>query len=139
MKKYIAALLPAVEGGYSIEFPDFPEAFSQGDDFAEAVEMGEDALSIAVEEYTRAKRNLPEPSSLAEVRAWAESQRQQPGIVANGEILYQMYTAPSVELTPVRINISLAKSILERLDSKAKALGMTRSGFIAAATQAYPA
>lgn len=137
--KYIAALFPAVEGGYSIEFPDFPEAFSQGDEFAEAVEMGQDALNIAVEEYTRENRPMPRPSSLAEVWQWAESQRQEPGIVAGGEIMYQIFTAPAAIQPPVRINVSLARSVLQNLDSKARALGMSRSSFIAAATQAYPA
>jgi metal-responsive CopG/Arc/MetJ family transcriptional regulator len=37
----------------------------------------------------------------------------------------------------VRINISLAKSLLREMDAAADLQGMTRSGFIAEATQEY--
>ena len=40
-------------------------------------------------------------------------------------------------MTPVRINISLPKCVLEGLDHKASARGMTRSALIAKVAQAH--
>ena len=51
--------------------------------------------------------------------------------------LFQLFGAPDMDMTPVRINISLPKCVLEGLDRKASARGMTRSALIAKAAQAY--
>ena len=42
-------------------------------------------------------------------------------------------------MTPVKISLSIARSVLESIDAKAARSGMTRSGFMAAAAQAYDA
>ena len=49
--------------------------------------------------------------------------------------LFQLFGAPDMDMTPVRINISLPKCVLEGLDRKASARGMTRSALIAKAAQ----
>ena len=49
MQSYFAVFLPVREGGYAVEFPDIPEAFTQGDTIEECVIMGTDVLNIAVE------------------------------------------------------------------------------------------
>ncbi len=36
-------------------------------------------------------------------------------------------------MTPVKISVSFARSVLEGIDAKAKQRGMTRTGFLAAA------
>ena len=134
---YFAAIFPTKEGHFTVEFPDFPEAFTQGATLDECMVMGKDVLDITVEEYAKARKPLPQPSNLQQVKAWAETQRHEPGIQSDGDFLYQMFAAPSVERTPVRINLSLAKYILAAIDAKAQALGMTRSGFVAEAAMAY--
>ena len=65
---YFALFLPVQEGGYAVEFPDIPEAFTQGSTLEECMDMARDVLSIAVEEYAKAKKQLPSPSPLAKVR-----------------------------------------------------------------------
>lgn len=49
----------------------------------------------------------------------------------------EAYIAAGIDMTPVRINISLPKCVLEGLDRKASARGMPRSALIAKAAQAY--
>jgi len=58
---YIAVFFPAREGGYSIFFPDVPEAVSQGVDVVEAMAMAADALVSVLEEYVETRREVPKP------------------------------------------------------------------------------
>lgn len=53
---------PQPEGGFSIAFPDVPEAISQGETDAEVNAMAEDALVTALSFYTDASQPLPVPS-----------------------------------------------------------------------------
>lgn len=136
--KYLAILYPASEGGYSVEFPDFPEALTQGDTLEEAVDMAADALAITVEEYAKERRNMPTPSTLAHVKALAaKKMATAQGLDHNRQPFFQLFTAPSVDSTPVKISVSFPRSALDSIDAKAKAAGMTRSGFLVAAAKAY--
>jgi predicted RNase H-like HicB family nuclease len=139
MTHYFAVFIPAREGGYSIAFPDFPEAISQGDDLGECMVMAADALALTVEEYVKARRELPQPSGLDDAQAWWERERTEDpsGVDVSRSALYQLFAAPEVDATPVRISVSLAKAVLASVDQKAKLLGLTRSGLLAAAALAY--
>jgi antitoxin HicB len=50
------------EGGFSIAFPDVPEAISQGESEEEVRAMAVDALVAALSFYTDAAEPLPQPS-----------------------------------------------------------------------------
>lgn len=138
MASYFAAFLPVKEGGYAVEFPDFPEAFTQGVDFEECMIMGADVLAITVAEYTKARKPLPESSSLEKVKAWAMDQlATDPDLNPSQDFLIQFFRAPQIDSTPVRISISLPKFVLDEADKKAASLGVTRSGFLAKAAQQF--
>ncbi len=47
--------------GYSVTFPDVPEAITCGDSWEEAMEMAEDCLGVALGMYVRADEDLPVP------------------------------------------------------------------------------
>jgi len=131
---YIAVLLPASEGGYAVIFPDIPEALTQGDDIEEALDMAADALSISIEEYAKARRELPKPSTMAQAAAWAaEERKDMRGIDPSRETLYQMIAAPETDDTPVRVTISIPKRDLARIDERARRAGLPRSKFLARA------
>lgn len=49
-------------GGFVVKFRDVPEALTQGKDFAEAVEMAQDALRTAMEFYDEDGKPRPAPS-----------------------------------------------------------------------------
>lgn len=53
----------AEEGGFVVTFRDIPEAITQGDTEAEAVEMAEDVLVSAMDFYFDDKRPVPMPSA----------------------------------------------------------------------------
>jgi predicted RNase H-like HicB family nuclease len=137
MTHYIAVFMPTREGMYSIGFPDFPEAISEGNSLDDCMLMAADVLAITVEEYVKARRRLPVPSSPAQARVWAGSYKEDPGLITDGEFMYQLFAAPEMDATPVRVSVSLAKSVLANVDKKAKLLGLTRSSFLSRAAEAY--
>lgn len=57
--EYPAVLKAAPEGGYTVSFPDVPEALTQGDDRDEALLNARDALETALELYSDAGEALP--------------------------------------------------------------------------------
>ena len=50
------------EGGYSVTFPDFDEAFTDGDTFAEAVAESADCLEEALAGRITRREEIPTPS-----------------------------------------------------------------------------
>jgi len=62
--KYPATFTPAEEGGFVIEFRDIPEAITQGDDEAEALEMAADVLLTCMSIYFDDRRRVPLPSAV---------------------------------------------------------------------------
>jgi antitoxin HicB len=59
---YPYELIPQAEGGYTVTFPDVPEAITQGETEEEAAMMAEDALVTALSFYTDRGERLPSPS-----------------------------------------------------------------------------
>lgn len=137
MASYFAVFMPVKEGGYAVEFPDFPEAFTQAGTFEECLVMGSDILAITVEEYIKARKDMPEPSTLQQVEEWAANEQGNADLDPSRRRLIQLFRAPDVDATPVRVSVSFTKSMLDEIDSKAKAAGYTRSGFLAQAAQTY--
>lgn len=61
--KYPATFTPDT-GGFVVTFRDIPEAITQGDDEADAMDMAKDVLISAMEIYFDEKRQVPAPSAL---------------------------------------------------------------------------
>jgi antitoxin HicB len=55
----------AEEGGFVVNFPDFPEGWSQGDTREQALEQAADLLETMVANYMAEGWDLPEPSRAA--------------------------------------------------------------------------
>lgn len=61
--RYPAHFEPAPEGGFVVTFRDIPEAITQGDTEAEALEMAKDVLVSAMDFYFEDRRSVPKPSA----------------------------------------------------------------------------
>lgn len=59
---YPAHFEKAPEGGFVVTFRDIPEAITQGDTDAEALEMATDALLVAMDFYFEDRRPVPPAS-----------------------------------------------------------------------------
>jgi antitoxin HicB len=58
---YPVKLTPQKEGGFLVEFPDLPEAITQGDSEQEALEQAADCLEEAIANRIEMKLDIPEP------------------------------------------------------------------------------
>lgn len=63
--EYPCVLTPEGEGGYSVSFPNVPEALTCGDDRDEALAMAEDALAVALGAYVQCREEIPVPGPIA--------------------------------------------------------------------------
>jgi antitoxin HicB len=59
--RFPANFVPAKEGGFVVTFPDIPEAITQGDNEADAMQAAQDALETALDFYFEAERQVPAP------------------------------------------------------------------------------
>jgi len=141
MKKYyIAGIVPeTVEsgGGFSVYLPDLPNIAAGGETVEEAIRNATSGLYVALRGLTEQNSPIPEPSDLAEVQASVQAEREMDGLPCPEGTVYQYIAPPVLDMTPVRLNMSLAKSLVDEVDIVRDRLGMTRSGFIAAATRDY--
>ena len=62
---YPCVLTPETNGGYSVSFPNVPEALTCGDDRDEALAMAEDALAVALGSYMQCREDIPVPDTAA--------------------------------------------------------------------------
>ena len=127
---YFAGFSKNKSGGYTVIFPDLPEAFTQGEDLPDAMEMAEDVLKITLEEYSREGKALPAPSDHSAAHALMEQELADLGD-AGRDFFLQLIAAPDMDSTPVKVTMSLPRNVLAMLDRKARLAGKTRSGYVA--------
>jgi predicted RNase H-like HicB family nuclease len=108
---------------FGVIVPDLPGCFSAGDTLDEALAGAEEAAAAWIDAALDAGSAIPAPSSL-------EALRQQPD--------YAGWTFGVITLDPAllddaveRVNITLPRRVLKRLDAQARAAGESRSGYIA--------
>jgi predicted RNase H-like HicB family nuclease len=108
---------------YGVVVPDLPGCFSAGDTLEEAIAGAEEASLAWIEAALDAGDPVPPPSSLEAIRAKPEF---------TGWILSLVTVDPAVlDDTVERVNITLPRRVLRRLDDEARAAGETRSRYIA--------
>jgi predicted RNase H-like HicB family nuclease len=121
--RYPIVIEPGTETtAYGVIVPDLPGCFSAGDTLDEAIANAEEAAAGWIDATLDDGGTIPEPSSL-------ETLRQRPD--------YAGWSFGVIEVDPAllddtveRVNITLPRRVLRRLDAKAEALGLTRSGYI---------
>ncbi|MGD9643899.1 MAG: type II toxin-antitoxin system HicB family antitoxin [Elusimicrobiales bacterium] len=112
------------EGGHVVvTFPDLPGCFTQGDNELHAMAMAGDALGGHLQTLRDDGDEIPPPSPLSSLDVPAG---YRVALVSSGLL---------EDTPPVRVNISINKELLGRVDAAAKREGMTRSGFLAAAAR----
>jgi len=69
MAKYVypAIFEPNELGGYCVFFPDLENAFTQGEDLPNAMDMAEDVLCLMLYEMEKGKNNIPKPSKTKDI------------------------------------------------------------------------
>ena len=121
----------AIEAGdenraFGVVVPDLPGCFSAGDTLDEAMTNAEEAVALWIDATLDAGGAIPAPSGLEALRQNPEFTGWTFGVVTIDPALLDDATE--------RVNITLPRRVLKRLDALARAAGESRSGFIAQMT-----
>ena len=126
-------LTPNENGIYLVQFPDVPEALTDGASRAEALTMAADALAVALAGYVLGRRDIPVPGALAK----GQDLVPVPPVTAAKLALYAAMREQRVTKTALaaRLGISEAavrkltnpdhRSHIGRVEAALKALGRT--------------
>jgi predicted RNase H-like HicB family nuclease len=116
------------DDGWDVIFPDFPGCISQGETAVEAMKNATEALALHVEGIIKEASKLPPESQLNEPdKEWILALPMQNPVHALLNI--------AVPGNSVRMDITMDRALVERLDSAASREGTTRSGFLAQAVR----
>ena len=137
MAVYYAGFIPAVEG-FAVLFPDFPGCNSQGDSLELAVFMAAEALTGHIGAMLDDGDPIPQPKSRQEAHVALHKQFAvlNMGKLPDATELLPI-PVPELDTRTKKIAVSFSDYRLDMIDRKAKALGMTRSGFLGTAAAAY--
>lgn len=114
------------DAAFGVVVPDLPGCFSAGDTLDEAVEAAGEAAAAWIDAALDAGQPVPPPSSL-------EAARRLPDY--DGWLLGVVEVDPTLmDDTIERVNITLPKRVLRRLDDIARSKGQSRGAFIAELT-----
>lgn len=108
---------------FGIVVPDLPGCFSAGDTIDQAMGNVEEAIDLWIEAALDAGQEIPAPSTLDAIQARPEFTGWAFGVVT--------IDPAALDDRIERVNITIPRRVLYRLDQRAKAAGETRSGYIA--------
>jgi len=108
--------------------PDLPGCFSAGDSLDEAVERAKEAAAAWIDTALDKGMEIPKASSLHDIRANPDYANWTFGLIDLEETL--------LDDTIERVNITLPRRVLRRLDDMARAEGQSRGGLITRLTLA---
>lgn len=130
MTENVYALIHEEGGAYGISFPDFPGCVSGGATLDEALARGRETLAFHVAGMIEDGDALPSLRSLTELKRDKDFVEDSDGAVI---------VAVPVDLPgkAVRVNVSIDEALLEAIDRRARALGQSRSSFLAEAARAH--
>ena len=108
---------------FGVIVPDLAGCFSAGDTLDEAIDNAKEAITLHIDGMLDDNEAIPAPSPVSKYSSISE---------------FAGFIWALVEIDPAilddkaeRVNITLPRRVLARLDAKAKEAGETRSGYIA--------
>lgn len=125
--RYPVAIEPGTDTtAFGVVVPDLPGCFSAGDTLDEALAGAEEAAAGWIDAALDAGLAIPAPSTVAALRANPDFDGWIYAVITLDPALLD----DSIE----RVNITLPRRVLKRLDSLARAVGESRSAYIAQLT-----
>ena len=125
--RYPIAIEPGTEStAFGVIVPDLPGCFSAGDTLDEAMAGAEEAAAAWIDATLDAGGAIPAASSLDVVQVNPDYAGWAFGVITLDPALF--------DDTTERVNLTLPRRVLSRLDALAKAAGESRSGFVAQLT-----
>jgi predicted RNase H-like HicB family nuclease len=130
MRYPIAIEIGTETASYGVVVPDLPGCFSAGDTIDEAVTAAEEAAAAWIDATLDAGGIIPAASSI-------ETLRERPDYVGWAFGVVTVDPA-ALDSSVERVNITLPRRVLLRLDAQAREAGESRSGYIAHLTLERP-
>lgn len=112
---------------YGVTVPDLPGCFSAGDTLDEALESAREAIDLQLEGLTQEGGEVPVARSVA--------QHQSNPHLAGGTWALVEVDASKYDNRTEKINITIPRRVLNRVDEFAKLHGLSRSGFLVQAAE----
>jgi predicted RNase H-like HicB family nuclease len=129
--RYPIAIEPGTDStAFGVIVPDLPGCFSAGDTLDEAMSGAEEAAAAWIDATLDAGGFIPGPSGLDSLQNNPDYEGWAFGVITLDPALLD----DSIE----RVNITLPRRVLKRLDAMARAAGESRSGYIAHLTLEEP-
>lgn len=126
--KFIVAIEPGTDTtAFGVVVPDLPGCFSAGATLDEAVDNAREAIDLWCETVIEDGSDVPVSKTLSEHQADADFAGW---IWAVVEVPVERFYGPAEKL-----NITLPRLLLAKIDEYARAHGETRSGFLAEAAR----
>jgi predicted RNase H-like HicB family nuclease len=126
--RFVIAIEPGDEGhAFGVVVPDLPGCFSAGDTLDEAIDNAREAIDLHCEILIEDGGDVPVPKLLAEHQADPEFAGWVWAVV---EVPVERYFGPAE-----KVNITLPRLLLAKIDEYARRHGETRSGFLAKAAR----
>ena len=127
--KFIIAIEPGTQtSAWGVAVPDLPGCFSAGDSLDEAMDNARQAIDQHVEIMIEDGAPTPRARSLAVLQADAAYAGWVWAVI---DVPVEKYLGPAD-----KINITVPRLVLARIDEYAKSQGMSRSGFLVEAARA---
>ncbi len=127
--KFIIAIEPGDQDhSFGVVVPDLPGCFSAGDSLDEAIANAHEAIDLWCETVIEDGQDIPMGKTITE-------HQQDPELAgwvwAVVDVPVEKYLGPAE-----KINITVPRLLLSRIDEYARSHGATRSGFLAQAARA---
>jgi predicted RNase H-like HicB family nuclease len=126
MRYPVAIEVGSADHAFGVVVPDLPGCFSAGDTLDEAMANAEQSIAAWIDQALDDPDPIPTPTSLDALRDDPQFAGWSFGVVTNADDVLDDELA--------RVNVSLPRRVLARLDAEAKAAGKSRSGYIAELT-----
>lgn len=126
MANYLAVVHKEPNSDFGVSFPDFPGCVTAGATLDEAKNMAHDALLLHVKGLLEDGEPIPVPSRLEDIM-------NDPDYSDAAAIL--VISVPEAKSRSIRVNITIPKNTLQKIDTMAKKRGMSRSSFLVHAAE----
>lgn len=123
MASYIALMRKDETSDYGVDFPDFPGCVTAGRTLDEAKDLAREALAFHVEGMVEDGDAIPDATTLDAIMANPD----------NADAVAFLVDLPAKREKKERYNITMAPSVMARVEAAAAAEGTNRSAFLAAA------
>lgn len=126
--KFFIAIEPGSDSqAWGVAVPDLPGCFSAGDTLEEALDNARQAIDQHVEVLIEDGQDIPAAQPLS---TWQADPDYAGWVWAVVDVPVEKYLGPAE-----KINITVPRLVLARIDDHAKARGLSRSGFLVEAAR----